>query len=255
MREYVPALRAKITLDEMDVLQYPNLRQNLMRYPRIEYADVLVPAAGHLTVEAMMYIGSARKRILDVGCGEGRDALYLAAHGHDVTAMNPHPPKGGIDSLDWAYETAKMVGLELRPVYGSIQDLDDTPERYDVILCNMVLHFLDTPQIPGAVRLLQSRTLPGGLNVACAYTEDNPEQEKTVRGLRSFISTGYLQSLYGQEWRKYRSQEGNIPGWVQRQGEEYADGPVVLIPTVAEIIAKRAISSYMDASRQLQHLY
>lgn len=53
------------------------------------------------------------KRILDIGCGQGRDALPLARLGHSVTAVDAAPE--GIRAL----------------------------EKNDVLLCNRTLHMLD----------------------------------------------------------------------------------------------------------------
>jgi SAM-dependent methyltransferase len=60
-------------------------------------------------------------RVLEVGCGEGRLALALAARGHDVTAIDPVAPEGPI---------FRHVTLE---------ELDAT-ERFDAVVASRSLH-------------------------------------------------------------------------------------------------------------------
>jgi SAM-dependent methyltransferase len=70
-------------------------------------------------------IGLAAGRILDIGCGAGRHALYLQEKGFDVT---------GIDNAPGAIEVCKARGLKnafVRP----IENIDEFPENsFDTIL-------------------------------------------------------------------------------------------------------------------------
>ena len=74
--------------------------------------------------------------ILDVGCGQGRDVLFLARRGHRVLGVDISP-NGIADLLD----AAKREGL---PAEGVVADIAEfVPEgRFDVILCDRTLHML-----------------------------------------------------------------------------------------------------------------
>ena len=75
-------------------------------------------------------------RVLDVGCGQGRDALFIARLGHSVVGVDISP--NGIRDLNAA---ACKDGL---PVEGVVADvLAYTPEgAFDVILLDRTLHML-----------------------------------------------------------------------------------------------------------------
>lgn len=66
----------------------------------------------------------ARGRVLDVGCGAGRHALYLQRRGHDVVA---------IDVSRLAVEAAKRRGVRRARVMG-IEDLPGRLGRFDTVL-------------------------------------------------------------------------------------------------------------------------
>lgn len=75
-------------------------------------------------------------RILDVGCGQGRDALFLARRGHRVVGVDLSP--NGIRDLVAVAEAEDLA------VEGVVADLSDyTPDGiFDVILIDRTLHML-----------------------------------------------------------------------------------------------------------------
>jgi 2-polyprenyl-3-methyl-5-hydroxy-6-metoxy-1,4-benzoquinol methylase len=70
-------------------------------------------------------VGHARGKVLDIGCGAGRHALYLQEKGFDVT---------GIDSSPGAIKVCKMRGLK-RAIARPIQEIDKfRKSAFDTIL-------------------------------------------------------------------------------------------------------------------------
>jgi SAM-dependent methyltransferase len=75
-------------------------------------------------------------RILDVGCGQGRDALFMAEHGHRVVGVDISPH--GIQDLIAA---AKRANVSVEGVVADIAAYK--PEgMFDVILVDRTLHML-----------------------------------------------------------------------------------------------------------------
>lgn len=67
-------------------------------------------------------------RILDVGCGEGADALWLAAHGWDVTALDVSQV-----ALNRASERADALGLQVRWLHAGLVEAELAPGSFDVV--------------------------------------------------------------------------------------------------------------------------
>lgn len=77
-----------------------------------------------------------RSRVLDIGCGQGRDALFIARLGHRVTAVDLSAT--GVRQLR---EDAVAEGLEIDAVAADIRSY--RPGRaYDVIVIDRTLHML-----------------------------------------------------------------------------------------------------------------
>lgn len=90
-------------------------------------------------------IGDARGlRVLDVGGGDGRDSVPLAAAGHDVTVLDPSAAL-----LAQAAEAATVAGCsdQLTTVEAGIDDLRDLERgelglgEFDLVLCHNVLQY------------------------------------------------------------------------------------------------------------------
>ena len=110
-------------------------------------------------------------KALDLGCGNGRNSLYLAANGFDVTAWDKNP--ASISNLE---RIRQAEGLEnLRTAIKDLNALSFDGE-YDFILSTVVMMFLEAKTIPGLIANMQRCTRPGGYNliVAAMDTDEFP---------------------------------------------------------------------------------
>ena len=101
-------------------------------------------------------------RVLDVGCGTGRNLVYLLREGFDVTALDADP--GHVEAVR---HLAERLGRPLpaeRLVVGSIEALPFDDGAFDVVLGVAVLHFArDEAAFEASVRELGRVLAPGGL--------------------------------------------------------------------------------------------
>ena len=67
-------------------------------------------------------------RALDVGCGEGGDAIWLAGHGWEVTAIDPSEV-----ALGRARAAARAARVELTWIRTGLRDLPDHRGPYDLV--------------------------------------------------------------------------------------------------------------------------
>ena len=105
--------------------------------------------------------------LLDMGAGHGRHAIYFAQQGFEVIALEPDAKY-----CEEIIEKANDANLQITVIKKSFDDY--TPNNgFDVIVCAMVLHFLNYSELLNAVKKMQSLTKNGGLNVISAYTDKN----------------------------------------------------------------------------------
>jgi len=78
-------------------------------------------------------------RALDLGCGTGRDAVYLAQHGWAVTAIDGVP-----QALNAARQRAEAAGVDVNWVQGDVTRLQELGigEGYDFVLDRGCFHGL-----------------------------------------------------------------------------------------------------------------
>jgi tellurite methyltransferase len=106
--------------------------------------------------------------VLDLGCGEGRNALYLAAQGCDVTAIDIS--HAGIEKLKHhARERALSIRAEVRDMRGYIFDRD-----YDLIVAHGSLHLIERDDWASLIHRARAHTVAGGYNLLVLFTDTLP---------------------------------------------------------------------------------
>ncbi len=106
-----------------------------------------------------------RGTALDIGAGEGRNAIFLASLGLDVLAMDQSEV-----GMQKAQRLAQECGLALRTLAADLRDYDAGSGAFDVV-SSIFVH------LPGELRRLVHRRIgawlkPGGVFVLEAYAPD-----------------------------------------------------------------------------------
>ena len=110
--------------------------------------------------------GEALGTVLDFGCGEGRDAVFFAGKGFDVTAVDG--AASGIQKLHrlQSEKSAEVSRIELTDLRRF------RPEAaFDIVLSHNSLQFLGSDCLPELSRL-RDMTSPGGLASIAAFTRE-----------------------------------------------------------------------------------
>lgn len=110
-------------------------------------------------------------RALDLGCGSGRNALYLNQLGFDVTAWDKNADS--IATLDRIIAAESLSGIS-----SGIHDLNQLRFNgaYDLVFSTVSMMFLQPETIPQLIADMQASTVRDGYNlIVCAMnTADVP---------------------------------------------------------------------------------
>lgn len=109
-------------------------------------------------------------RVLDAGCGEGRNAVQLARRGADVLAVDVSP---------LAIEHARATWGDEPGVAWQVADLRELPLpplEYDLVVLDSVLHWMaDAGDAARLVQRLCAATRPGGRHLMCVFDDRRQE--------------------------------------------------------------------------------
>lgn len=138
-------------------------------------------------------------RVLDVGCGTGQTAAYLAStYGARVTGMDINPIM-----VDKAVSRMRSNRLPVKIVHGSVEEMPFPPQSFDLIVCESVLSFVDKPKALGEIhRVLRT----GGRFIAIELTVNEPLEPKLEEEIKQFY--GFESCCSKNEWVDFCRQAG-----------------------------------------------
>lgn len=181
-----------------------NNEPSISKLPGNYFKDTygLSPTHSELLAATPYFVGDTA---LDIGTGRGRNAIYLAQHGFTVDAFDVNPQ--AIQVLDNIIE---KEGIDT--IRTAIKDLNLDPSisgQYDILVCTVVMMFLQPETIPPLLEQMQKATKPGGINIiVCAMDTD----AYPVKSDLSFsFKEGELRDYYqGWELLKYNEDVGEL---------------------------------------------
>lgn len=160
-----------------------------------------------------------RGRVLDLGCGDGRNAIPLARAGHRVTAVDRS--RSALAALRRAAAREGSVADEDEPLGIEIVEADLAAmcplEDYDLIVAHGVLHLMEPLDRDALIERMKRHTRPGGWNVIALFTDRIPPPSDIAPLCRGLLEEGELALRYGDwEIESFRSYtlEDRHPGGI-----------------------------------------
>ena len=120
---------------------------------------------------------SKRGSVLDLGCGQGRDALFLASLGFHITGVDNS--QVGVSQM---MKLSKEKGVKINGIINDVFNLN-LLEKFDIILFDMLLHIFEKHQQLELLTKYSSYLKKNG--VFCIVFPDDMKTENFINLLNS----------------------------------------------------------------------
>ena len=158
--------------------------------------------------------GAIRGVVLDVGCGTGENALYLAERGHDVW---------GIDFIPKAIERARAKalqrGLGVHFQVGDALKLEALGRTFDTVIDSGLFHTFSDEERSLFVRGLARVVRPGGVAYILSFSDQEPPGEGPRR-----VSREEIHSAFREWWDVESIQETRFRAIDDPQAPRFSPG-------------------------------
>ncbi len=163
--EILPKLAATLHTTVDALLGYASVMTDYdNRYDTAEYYWGLEP--NRLCYDSMKLLPPLRPyRVLDIGCGEGKDAVFFAKCGYQVTAFDVSE-----EGIKKAKRLAEKNHVQVNFFKADL--FDYVPEgTYDIIFCSGALHFVPQARRKALCDCLKAHTADNGLQVLNVFVQ------------------------------------------------------------------------------------
>ena len=107
--------------------------------------------------------------VLDVGCGSGENALYLAHLGFEVWGID-----AASSAIKKAREKAKERGIKVKFLVGDALRLQSIQNKFDTVIDCGLFHVFTDEERPIFAASLSSVLIPGGRYFMLCFSEHEP---------------------------------------------------------------------------------
>jgi tellurite methyltransferase len=127
---------------------------------------------------------------LDLGCGDGRNAVYLLEQGLHVTAIDQSP-----DAVATLRARAARHANRLVAAVGDVRVVE-LAAAFDLVIAHGLLHLLRRSDWSALLTRMQEHTRPLGYNVAAVFTDALPPPKDLRPFLQGLFREGELLERY-----------------------------------------------------------
>jgi len=153
---------------------------------KIPIGNIEITEPRQIVYDILKYKNSGK--VLDLSAGYGNHSLFLTYKGFEVTAVEAEEK-----ALKYLEGQANKLGVKISTIRQDIKKFE-SKRKYDVVIATMVLHFLSEKDTEDMMKKIRDWTAVGGINVICAYTNQN------IANLRSYLFKVNELKEYYSDW-------------------------------------------------------
>lgn len=190
------------------IMGYSHTRKQISYYEDAYSNDLhywgLAPS--HMCYEVMRICPPIRKmRLLDIGCGEGKDAVFFARNGYIVDAFDI-----AIKGVEKTKLLADSIGVQVNVFQANLLDYR-LEHHYDIIFSSGVFNYIPADVRNHLLSNYQEHTVPNGIHALNVFVKKPfiapaPEKESNA----STWQSGELASYYS-DWLLHEMSEIIFP--------------------------------------------
>ena len=158
-----------------------------------EYDTITFSNKPNSTITEFEHLIGNSSKVLEVGCGEGQNAIYLARQGHHVDAFDLS--EHGIAKLKHICELSNVQ------VNAFVADLTtyQFEQCYDMITCFGTLHFVEKSEWKRFIHNAKEYTNIGGIHIIQIFTDTVPASEDIAPFAIGLAKDEEIKELYS-DW-------------------------------------------------------
>lgn len=158
-----------------------------------EYDTIAFSSEPNLTLTEFEHLISNQSKVLEVGCGEGQNAIYLAQKGHHVDAFDLS--EHGIAKLK---HRCKLSNAQVNAFVADLTTYQ-FQQYYDMVICFGTLHFVAKNDWKQFINNAKKYTNVGGVHIIQIFTDVVPASEDIAPFAIGLAKDEEIKELYA-DW-------------------------------------------------------
>lgn len=173
------------------------MNENLVPFWEKAYQEddtITFSSKPNVTITEFEHLINTQSNVLEAGCGEGKNAIYLAQKGYNVDAF---------DLSEYGIAKLKRRGeLSNVQVNAFVADLTtyQFEKNYDMIICFGTLHFVDKDDWKRFIQNAKEYTNIGGIHIIQIFTDTVPASEDIAPFAIGLAKDEEIKELY-TDWK------------------------------------------------------